>query len=114
MVEKEEDQFLNTEDSKKLLEQIFGLPPEEESEPASWLAWRRGYAVTKPFSLQGFECRNNGNQYLEMCNHCGKYLIICKKYGGQCSSRKCREERLQSTKDLHEKLKREENNAQSD
>jgi len=49
----------------------------------------------KLFSQQLRECREKG--YLieeEHCYNCGMRLLICKKYGGQCYSRKCREERI--------------------
>jgi len=49
----------------------------------------------KPFSKQFKECVNNGVAFEEKCfflpgnlNH-----MMCKKYGGQCSSKKCLKER---------------------
>jgi len=48
----------------------------------------------KPFSQQMWECAENGTQGHEYCIHCSKIVITCKKYGGQCMSRKCLKERI--------------------
>lgn len=48
----------------------------------------------KSFREQFLECKENGNLIEEECIHCNKKLLLCKKYGGQCRSSKCREERI--------------------
>jgi hypothetical protein len=75
---------------RELLEKIFCFTPPEEEVPQSWQAWRAGESDYKPFSLQFRECNKDGTMLLEKCNVCGHELIMCKKYGGQCSSKKCR------------------------
>ena len=47
----------------------------------------------KSFREQFLECKRNGNLFEEKCIHCDKILLICKKYGGQCISKKCKVER---------------------
>lgn len=47
----------------------------------------------KSFRKQVIECKKTGNLIKEKCIHCGKVLLICKKYGGQCTSYKCKTER---------------------
>ena len=47
----------------------------------------------KGFGKQLSECRENGILVREYCPHCGRMILICKKHGGQCISRKCKEER---------------------
>jgi hypothetical protein len=50
----------------------------------------------KGFREQFLECKENGNlMEEEHCFRCGQKLLICKKYGGQCISSKCRAERIQ-------------------
>jgi hypothetical protein len=68
--------------------------PIEDMNPPSWEAWKKGYLSMKPFSMQIRECNKNGNLFLENCGHCSNTLLICKRYGGQCISSKCREERI--------------------
>ena len=77
---------------KELLEKIFRLEPEQE--PQSWQAWRAGESNYKPFSLQYRECHENMGVFLEKCHVCGHELLMCKKYGGQCRSGKCRATRI--------------------
>lgn len=48
----------------------------------------------KSFREQFIECRDSGNSFYEDCYGCGHKLIMCKKYGGQCVSKKCRSERI--------------------
>lgn len=50
----------------------------------------------KGFSKQYIECRANGTLFRETCINCGQELLLCRKYGGQCISWKCREERYQN------------------
>jgi len=80
--------------NNQILEEIFKIDEPEDTQPVSWKAWREGESNYKPFSLQGVECLKNGNKFYEFCNVCGHYLIMCKRYGGQCRSSKCREERI--------------------
>ena len=48
-----------------------------------------------PFSKQCQKCFQDGTQEVkECCPNCGLFLSMCKKYGGQCRSDKCRAERL--------------------
>ena len=47
----------------------------------------------KSFRKQFIECKNNKTLIEEKCVHCTKILFMCIKYGGQCISSKCREER---------------------
>ena len=48
------------------------------------------------FREKFLECKENGNLIEdEYCMQCGQKLLICKKYGGQCMSNKCRAERIQ-------------------
>jgi len=48
------------------------------------------------FREKFLECEENGNLLEdEHCPMCGQKLLICKKYGGQCNSGKCRAERIQ-------------------
>jgi len=63
-------------------------------EPHSWKAYKRGESEIKPFSLQFCECKKNGTLAYEYCNVCGRTLLMCMKYGGQCKSGKCKEERI--------------------
>jgi len=77
---------------KELLEKMFCFEPEEE--PQSWQAWKAGESDYKPFSLQFRECCVSHNVILEKCHVCGHELLICKEYGGQCISNKCREARI--------------------
>ena len=79
---------------KELLEKIFCLKPGESEEPQSWKAWKSGKSNYKPFSLQYNECHDNGNIIRESCHVCGHALLMCKKYGGQCCSNKCKVERI--------------------
>jgi len=78
---------------KELLEKIFCL--ESEEEPQSWQAWKAGESDYKPFSLQFSGCNKDGSLFLEKCHVCGHELLMCKKYGGQCISSKCREARIE-------------------
>lgn len=43
------------------------------------------------------ECTENGNLFKEKCISCPQKLLMCKKYGGQCISNKCLEERTNGT-----------------
>lgn len=51
----------------------------------------------KSFREQLIKCKENGNLREEKCNWCGKVLLMCVKYGGQCVSSKCRDERTEQT-----------------
>lgn len=81
---------------KKLLEEIFCFRESGEEDPQSWQAWRSGESDYKPFSLQYRECHEDGSVFLEKCHICGHELLMCKKYGGQCRSGKCKPERIGS------------------
>lgn len=83
---------------RELLEKIFCLEPPEKQEPQSWKAWKSGESNYKPFSLQFGECNKNGTLFSERCNVCGHGLLMCKKYGGQCVSSKCKAERVKNIK----------------
>jgi hypothetical protein len=48
----------------------------------------------KSFSLQMRQCKKNGILVKERCPKCGQILLMCKQYGGQCISNKCRNERI--------------------
>lgn len=82
-------------DDQDILKRYFS-PDSFEDAPNSWQEWAEGKSDYKPFSLQGYECRENGNMFLEKCNVCGHELIMCKKYGGQCRSNKCLGERTRN------------------
>jgi len=52
-------------------------------------------AKYKGFREQFLECDANGNLIRdERCPRCGQLLLLCKKYGGQCISSKCRADRI--------------------
>lgn len=87
----------------EIVKDFYGLA-EDVEDSAVWDAWKKGYLSIKPFSMQVRECKGNGNLVLEACCHCGKYLLLCKKYGGQCISNKCRDERVTLAKDFLEAL----------
>ncbi len=48
----------------------------------------------KPFSRQFRECKKIGNAFIEKCHICGHELLMCKQYGGQCISNKCKDNRI--------------------
>jgi len=81
---------------RKLLDEIFSLHPwDEDSVPNSESdKWAYGRSSFKPFSMQFRECNENGNLVHEGCNCCGHKLLMCKKYGGQCISSKCKQSRI--------------------
>lgn len=45
------------------------------------------------FREYGLKCDRRGIRVEEECICCGKTLLMCKRYGGQCKSSKCREDR---------------------
>ena len=47
----------------------------------------------KSFRKQFKECASLNMQNTEYCSVCGQTLILCVKFGGQCASHKCKEER---------------------
>jgi hypothetical protein len=51
----------------------------------------------KSFRKQFIECKNDGTLKEEKCFNCGQILLMCMKYGGQCMSSKCRDERSKKT-----------------
>jgi ABC-type ATPase with predicted acetyltransferase domain len=53
-----------------------------------------GKIVYRSPSKQFHYCSVNEQFFYENCPACGQKLIICKVFGGQCNSGKCREERL--------------------
>lgn len=55
----------------------------------------------KGYRDQYIECRVNENIIEDKCIHCGHMIIICKKYGKQCKSSNCREERMN---DIYQKI----------
>ena len=79
---------------KKILEDIFGVPGETNAADKPDEPWAYGRSCLKPFRVQFLQCKENGNLTHEYCYRGGHLLLICKKYGGQCSSKKCREDRL--------------------
>lgn len=40
------------------------------------------------------ECRENETAYYERCASCNHRLLVCKKFGGQCYSNKCKDMRV--------------------
>ena len=46
------------------------------------------------FREQLIKCREDDIAYDEKCICCGHELIMCRIYGGQCGSSKCREARI--------------------
>ncbi len=48
----------------------------------------------KSYREQCLECDENGNRTIEDCPFSTSKLLICKKYGGQCISSKCKNERM--------------------
>ena len=51
------------------------------------------------FSEQFRKCINNETVFFEDCVLCGVKLSMCKKYGGQCRSSKCKHEWLDEETD---------------
>ena len=84
---------------KELLEKIFCIKPEKQ-ELNSWTDWKTGKLDYKPFSLQLSECTENNDAFLEKCFVCGHELLMCRKYGGQCCSSKCRSARIENMGEL--------------
>jgi hypothetical protein len=77
---------------KELLDEIFNVQsPTTKSESDKWAYGASNY---KPFITQFRECRKDGNLFVERCNACGHELLMCKKYGGQCISSKCKDSRI--------------------
>lgn len=89
----DQDRKMSIKD-KEILEKIFCFKEASEEEPQSWKAWKSGESGYKPFSLQLRECTDNMGVFLEKCHVCGHELLMCKKYGGQCRSSKCKKERI--------------------
>jgi len=79
---------------KKILEDIFGTGIKDPGPPHEWEAWAYGRNNFKPFRMHYLQCKENGNLLHEYCYRNGHLLLICKKHGGQCSSKKCRNDRL--------------------
>jgi hypothetical protein len=52
--------------------------------------------VKRSYRAQHIYCNQRGYVVYEDCIHCGEKLIMCRVFGGQCRSKKC--------KDLREKL----------
>lgn len=48
----------------------------------------------KSFRKQFIECKKNGNLKKVECPWCSRTLLVCVKYGSQCMSSKCRDERI--------------------
>jgi hypothetical protein len=86
--------------AKELLEKIFFLEEPEPTEPHSWRIWNEGKSNYKPFSLQFKECRDKSDAFLEKCHVCGHEIIMCKIYGGQCHSAKCRHTRIKNMEEF--------------
>ena len=76
------------------MDDINMLLNNDDDEPLEWKKWKQGKSDHKPFSLQMTECKGSGNLYMEDCCHCGDKLLLCKKYGGQCISHKCKNDRV--------------------
>lgn len=83
----------------RIINEYFSYIDCVDSVPASWIAWIDGESTYKPFSMQYIECKQTGNLFLESCHCCGDKLLMCKRYGGQCISNKCREDRLKEKPD---------------
>jgi len=45
----------------------------------------------KAFSKQIRQCTKDGTLFKETCPTCPQILLMCRKFGGQCRSDKCRE-----------------------
>ena len=83
---------MSNDHDKSLLNQIFSFLPAKESEiPDSWNKWQEGKSNYKPFSLQLNECKKNNVSFDYHAHGCE--LLMCRKYGGQCISLKCKSER---------------------
>lgn len=54
----------------------------------------KNYENYERFSDRFRKCNKDGTLFEEKCIRCGQVLLICKKYGGQCNSGKCRAERM--------------------
>ena len=50
----------------------------------------------KPFSQQLRECKASGNLVEIKCSTCPQINLVCLKYGKQCMSSVCRDERIQN------------------
>ena len=96
MVDDHDSELKKNIKDKELLEKIFCFEPEEYEEPQSWKAWKSGESDYKPFSLQYRECHENMDVFLEKCCVCGHELLMCKQYGGQCNSKKCKNVRIKN------------------
>jgi hypothetical protein len=83
----------------RVVDEYFSYIDCVDSVPPEWITWIDGESNYKPFSMQYLECRHNGNLFLESCHCCGEKLIMCKKYGGQCISSRCRADRLKEKPD---------------
>lgn len=53
----------------------------------------------KSYREQAIECRAKKIQFKEHCIWCNREMSMCKKYGGQCKSSKCRDERTRANND---------------
>lgn len=102
MVEINEDEYENQKCIKNTTENFFRLMEIEDSPRMA--AWRYGYLSYKPFSIQIRECQSDGTLMREHCNACGHVLLICKKYSGQCASKKCLDDRVEMAKHHLEEL----------
>lgn len=61
----------------------------------------------KRFSIQFRECREDGTAFDEMCFGCGRKLIMCRRFHGQCQSTKCRDWRIKQAEEENENKTRE-------
>lgn len=96
-----DDHYIEKE-IKGILDEIFCFDylESEKEDPFSWALWKEGKSNYKPFSLQFRQCTVNETAFLEECPICGQKLIMCKRYGGQCRSDKCRDIRIENSEEL--------------
>lgn len=86
---------------KELLDEIFKYHPDNiNRESQSWQDWKAGNSNYKPFSLQLSECNADMTAFSEKCHVCGHELLMCRRFGGQCRSNKCKNERIRNREEL--------------
>ena len=94
---------MDKNNDEEILNNLFDFTT-ANAEAHSWKNYIKGEAIIKPFSLQFCECKRDGTLVHEYCTVCGNMLLMCNRYGGQCRSSKCREERIATKNPLVESI----------
>ena len=84
---------MSEDHDRQVLEEIFTTKTQDPTTSSAEGDWAYGRSNYKPFRTHYLQCRKSGNLDYERCHCCGRMLLICKRYGGQCSSGKCRKDR---------------------